>query len=90
MTITEDFQGIVEQYKQEAAALEVRKMLRNLYNESSNSNKNIQIIVDSGNFNLIPESVKNSLNSFWILAKDFQAAVEVDPDIMEIKDAQLI
>jgi len=89
MTITEDFQDIVEQYKQEAAALEVRKMLRNLYDQASNTNKNIQRVVDSGKFSLIPESVKNALNNFWTLAKDFQEAVETDPDIMEIKDVEL-
>ena len=86
MTITSDFQQIGEEYKQDSAAIESQKLLKKVYNEAVDTNNQIQSIVDSGNFNLIPVSVKQALNTFWTYTKDYINTIEADADVMEVKD----
>lgn len=84
MTITTDFNTINANYDQAEIALKYQLEFKNVHHKMSRLSNEIESIVSSTQFTAIPTDVKQSLNAFWQLIKNFNTAVESDITITEM------
>ena len=85
-TIKDNLDTMFETRKQAVDVMNARDILDHVYSIAVEKNKEIQALVDSGNFDQIPSNVKTALNQAWTLTKQFIAAIEANQDIMDCFD----
>ena len=76
---------ILQQEKeQREQVIHARAQLQNAYWTVSETNANIQDIIESEYFDTIPHEIKKALQGLWILFKQLEANIKNDADYMEV------
>lgn len=84
MSITTDLDTINSNHKQAEIALKYRNIFKDVSNRLIDLDIEVEGIVSSTQFNAIPADVKQALNRYWQLVKDFNAAIVADVEITEM------
>ncbi len=91
MSITTDMQAIENsvEHQQARIAKRCRNIFKDIYDRLKSLDADIEKVSQSTSFDAIPGSIKQPLNTYWQLIKSFNAAVEADPDLVELLKIQL-
>ena len=84
--ITDSLNTISVEKSQRDDAFFVRTMLVKCTKNINQCHKVIQEVVDSGNFNTLPNELKVVLNAWWVIIKTARTSIGADEDIMEVYD----
>ena len=84
MTVLQDLNTTWNEKEQREDAFAARAALEDATNTLEQSIQRVQDIVDSGNFNTLPNGLKSTLNDWWIIFKTARASIIADSDIMTV------
>ena len=84
MTVQTDLDTTWNEKEQREAAFAARAALENATNVLNEAHLAIQAIVDSGNFNTLPNDLKSTLNDWWTIIKTARTSIGSDADIMTV------
>lgn len=83
MSITTDITDLLEAKADVQVMIKARNILKASRDLVVQNNASIQALVDDGDFDVIPTSIKTALNSAWSDLKTCEAALE-DVNIIEV------
>ena len=84
MTVQTDLDTTWTEKEQREAAFNARAALESVTQNLDEAHQRIQAIVDSGNFNTLPPSLKTTLNNWWTIIKTARTSIGSDADIMTV------
>ncbi len=84
MTVQTDLDTTWNEKEQREDAFAGRAALENVTNVIEETHQTIQALVDSGNFNTLPASLKSALNDWWTIIKTARTSIGSDADIMTV------
>ena len=84
MTVQTDLDTTWNEKEQREDAFAARAALEDATNTLDQAIQRVQDIVDSGNFNTLPNGLKSTLNDWWTVFKTARASIVADADIMTV------
>jgi hypothetical protein len=83
MSITDDITTLLNAKRDVKTMENARNLLKDSRDVIVNNNAQIQAIVDAGDFDVIPNSIKTALNAAWNAIKAVESELEAE-DIVEV------
>ena len=84
MTVQTDLDTTWSEKAQREDAFAARAALEGATNALDEAHQAVQAIVDSGNFNTLPNGLKSTLNDWWTIIKIARTSIGSDADIMTV------
>ena len=84
MTVLTDLQATWTEKEQAEDAFAARAALEDVSNNLNEAHLRVQAIVDSGNFDTLPSSLKQALDRWWTIIKTARTSIGSDAEIMDI------
>ena len=84
MTVQTDLDTTWTEKEQREDAFAARAALESATQNLDEAHRRIQAIVDSGNFNTLPNNLKSTLNDWWTIIKTARTSISSDADIMTV------